>query len=149
MNLVFTDEQKQSYSEDERMWINCLFRYLYGNMNTRMKNQDLMTNVYLANIQKINMIDGSTMRKVIHFIRNEILPVNAGKVARCFCLAVLPESYKKGCFWLDATSMGYKATKDVESIKNHIETLESRRDQIDKDIESAKLVVKALERMEK
>ena len=144
-----TKDRMSKLSDEEKMWCNHLFRYLYGNKDVRRKNMDLMVDVFLEDkTDVLPMIPGPTMRKIIHFLRNEIIVNNAGKVARCEDLEYLPESYKKGCFWIDATNKGYKATSKIEDVDKHIKSLENRCKQIGKDIESARLVKKALERME-
>jgi len=141
------------FTDNENQWINAIFRYLYGNHDLRMKNRDLILNTFFNSDLQVKKIDempsSPQMRAIIHHIRNEILPVNAGQVVRCENLKELPESYKKGCFWLDATSSGYEATCSTEKIMEHVKTLKSRIKAIEKDIESAYLICKAITRLER
>jgi len=147
-DIEISQEKRSKFTGEEKMWCNKLFKFLYGNKEVRRKNVVLMMATYFESPDELEIIKKPMMRKVIHFIRNEIIPVNAGKVVRAIDLDNLPESYKKGTFWIDATNKGYLATKDTEKIEKHIETLTSRCEQIGKDIESARLVIKALKRLE-
>jgi hypothetical protein len=140
-------DRMQKLTDEEKMWCNHLFRFLYGNKEVRRKNGDLMTEVYITT-DKLKLAKKPVIRKIINFLRNGIVVNHAGKVARCDSLNDLPESYKSGTFWIDATSNGYLATTDTDKIDKHIKTLISRRNEIDKDISSARLVIKALKRLE-
>ena len=139
-------------NENRGRWINAIFRYLYGHRNTWIKNHDLaLKSFFRSEILKVKEIEdlpsGGQMRSYIHYIRNEILPVNAGMVVRCENLAELPNSYKEGCFVLIANNRGYKATKNVDQINDHIRSLKSRIKAIEKNVESELMAVKALKRL--
>ncbi|MEA2037958.1 MAG: hypothetical protein U9O94_10715 [Nanoarchaeota archaeon] len=146
-DLEIPKERTSKFTDEEKMWCNHLFRFLYGNKDVRRKNTVLMIDVWLLT-DKLELAKKPIIRKVIHFLRNDIIVNNAEKVVNCEDLKHLPESYKKGCFWVDATNHGYKATSKIEDIDKHIKTLTSRVKQIGEDINSARLVKKALKRME-
>jgi hypothetical protein len=90
--------------------------------------------------------ESGEMRAIIHYIRNKIIPEKAEKVLKAESTRSLPDSYRK-LFWLDANRNGYMPTQDTRKVIAHIKSLQSRVDAIQENIDSAYLVLAALEKL--
>lgn len=143
------EEITDTLCNDEKKLVNAIFRVFYGKMDLRRKAGNLSRQALyeIGDLSEIKFPKGARIRKIVYFIRNKIILENANKILAEDNLEELPESYKK-IFWVVANSKGYMATQNKDKIKKHIESLEQRVDRINDTIESGKLLLKALYKLE-
>ena len=138
-------DQTNKLNDVEKKWCNWVFRLFYGNQDIWINCEQIISRIVdMHGLESLTRITGIRLRKVMHFIRNEILPISAGKIIREPDVHDVPPSYFEANFWIVGSKKGYMATTDINKIIFHEKSLRSRILAMEVDLESSNLAKLAI-----